>query len=123
MIEIGARRHGPVPAVFRIPAEWQLDQGSARRTVQISSRVIARSQNVIHPHLFNVRLPAIETGLPAALIPDSIPLKHRKMSIRKVMVKIALREIFQPDLRRGPCERSPHAGLRIGLRNLGMARG
>src|SRR5207247_5659734 len=65
---IVTRAHTPITAFLGVPAEWKLSQTSARRAVQIRSRVAARAQHVVDLHLFDVRLFPAETDLPAALI-------------------------------------------------------
>ena len=56
MIGIGTRRHGPGSAGLRvrIPAQREFDEGSGGRAMQIGPRMVARAQDVIDLHLFDV---------------------------------------------------------------------
>src|SRR6185295_17382404 len=47
--------HGPEATLLRIPRDWEFDQLTARRLVEISAGVIARSQYVVDLLLNYVR--------------------------------------------------------------------
>ena len=111
MIGIGTRRHRPGSAGFvRIPAQRQLDERSRGSAMQIGPRMVARAQDVIHLHLFDVGFFSRKADLPAPLI--DIP--HRGGSLRSAYrtagdrIRCVLCSLLwcsreQDERRSGPC--------------------
>src|SRR6202012_2102313 len=98
LLAIEARRHRPVPALFRIPAERQFLKSPAFREVQIAPAMIAGADHIIDSLLVDVRLLAIETLLPAPLIILAVTLDHFEICVRRCMVK-RLAKAFDGGLR------------------------
>ena len=78
----------PCRRPFRIPAERQFDQRSARRAMQIGSRMIARAHDVIDLQLLDVGFFAVEADLPAPLIVLAVAESHRKVRVGEGVVEI-----------------------------------
>jgi hypothetical protein len=80
MSGIGTRRHRPgsagQPGTLRIPAERQLNERSSGRAMQVGPRMVARPQDVIHFHLFDIRVLSRKTDLPAPLIEFAVAANH-----------------------------------------------
>jgi hypothetical protein len=97
-------------------------QGVAFRQVKIGSRVIARAHREVDPLLFEIDFLAVESDLPAPLEILAAALDHRIVHVRRRVVEgFGGVEILQRVLRAQAEERPPHAGSRVGTRNLRVA--
>src|ERR1051326_6952228 len=100
-----ARIHGPIAALFRIPAERQLLQRMAACQMQVRPRVISRTQHEIDLLLLDVGFLAVKSDLPAALIIFATAADHREVTLRRFVIeRVACLEIFHGILRVHPVE-------------------
>src|SRR5947209_20599975 len=100
-IESGA--HRPVAALFRVPAERQLDECSASSALEIGTGVVTRTKDVVDPGLLDVSFFPAETDLPAPLVISAVANNHRVMRVRERMViLVGLGIVFDRIRDRGP---------------------
>src|SRR5688572_1918002 len=65
--------HCKVPALLRVPAQWQLNQCATRIAVQKGQCMPSRPHHIVHGQLFGMHLAAIRGSLPTPVV-DYIPL-------------------------------------------------
>ena len=124
MERIEGRAHRPDAALFRIPAQRQLDEGAAGGAVQIRAGVVAGADDVIDFQLFDILFLAAEADLPAALVEGAVAADHGVVGVGEGVVElVAFGVILHHVGGGGAIEGAAHAGLAIGLRDLGMAGG
>ena len=92
--------------------------------MQIGAGVVAGADDVIDPGLFDVLFPAAETDLPAALEEGAVAADHGVMGVGESVVELVVPGVILHQVGGGGAiEGAAHAGLAIGLRDLGVAGG
>src|SRR5579863_1443562 len=121
-VESGA--HRPKPTLFRVPPQRQFDVAAGGRPVQIGARVVSGAYHGVDLHLLNIGFPAVEAGLPAALVISAVANEHRVVSIGERVEKLVPVAVILYGVGRcGSVERTAHAGLAPGLGDLPVATG
>ncbi len=100
------RAHRPITAALGVPADRQLNQAAVRGAMQERPRVIPGSDDVVRLELEHIGFFPAEAGLMASLIDLSVPLNHRVVPVRRLVIHaIARIEFGAADSwkMRGPC--------------------
>src|SRR6185437_6274644 len=82
-----ARVHRPVAPFFGIPAKRHFDERAAPGPMQVRSRMVTGSHDVVDLLLHQVDLFAGEVDLITALIEFAVPPEHGEGAVRSLMVK------------------------------------
>ena len=117
-----ARIHGPVAALFGIPAQRQLDQRVGRSPVEIGSRVISGTHDVVDALLHHVDLAAGGIQLIAPLIIFAAAPEHGEITVRRTMeIRVVAGKILNHNLRRRAIKGTAHAGFLVALPHVAVA--
>ena len=114
--------HGPVAALVGVPAEGELDEGVAGRTVEVGAGVMAGAEDEVDLLFDLVGGAAVGAELVAALEELAAALEHGEVALGGGVV-VRFGPVGEGVFDGGGGERARHAGVLVGLRVGGMAGG